>query len=108
MKNLTNRFLRYVSVNTQSDDSSLSCPSSLGQKKLAEILQQELIEVGLNNVTLDENGYLTARLLSNVDYKVPSIGFIAHMDTAPDASGENVKPNCSGQAFLATKFKALQ
>ena len=93
MKNLTNRFLRYVSVNTQSDDSSLSCPSTLGQKKLAEVLQQELIEIGLNNVTLDENGYLTARLLSNVDYKVPSIGFIAHMDTAPDASGENVKPN---------------
>ncbi|WP_028864604.1 peptidase T [Psychromonas aquimarina] len=91
MQNLVQRFLNYVSVDTQSDDQITTCPSSCGQLKLAEILKQELIAVGLSDVVLDDKGYLTAKLAANVDYDVPAIGFIAHMDTAPDASGKNVK-----------------
>ena len=92
MNNLVERFLRYVTFDTQSNPSQLRCPSSEGQRFFAEALKQELIELGLSDVSLDDNGYLMARLPSNVDYPVPAIGFIAHMDTAPDASGQNVMP----------------
>ncbi|MCG9682172.1 peptidase T [Vibrio sp. Isolate23] len=92
MNELIQRFLRYVTFNTQSNPSSSKCPSSEGQRTFAQFLQQELIELGLSDVSLDENGYLMAKLPSNVDYDVPAIGFVAHMDTAPDASGKNVKP----------------
>lgn len=60
--------------------------------RFAELLKQEMLDLGLSDVTLDEHGYLMAKLPSNVDYDVPPIGFIAHMDTAPDASGKNVNP----------------
>lgn len=92
MDKLIERFLRYVSFETQSNSSVAHCPSSEGQRVLAEQLKKELIELDLCDVELDENGYLTARLPSNVDHDVPAIGFIAHMDTAPDASGKDVKP----------------
>ncbi|MFM2586997.1 peptidase T [Vibrio sp. TBV020] len=92
MNELVERFLRYVTFDTQSNPSNLSCPSSPGQLAFAEFLKQEMIELGLSDVSLDSNGYLMARLPSNVDYEVPAIGFIAHMDTAPDASGQDVKP----------------
>ncbi|GAB2651981.1 peptidase T [Vibrio panuliri] len=92
MDNLVNRFLRYVTFDTQSNPANALCPSSKGQFTFAYQLQKELTELGLSDVTLDDNGYLMARLPSNVDYSVPAIGFIAHMDTAPDASGANVKP----------------
>ncbi|NVD07804.1 peptidase T [Vibrio sp. JPW-9-11-11] len=92
MNELVQRFLRYVTFNTQSNPANSSCPSSEGQMTFAQFLKQELIELGLSDVSLDSNGYLMARLPSNVDYAVPAIGFIAHIDTAPDASGENVKP----------------
>ncbi|MBW3696104.1 peptidase T [Vibrio sp. T187] len=92
MKNLVDRFIRYVTFDTQSNPSNSHCPSSSGQLVLAEELKKELLELGLENVCLDENGYLTALLPSNVEHSVPAIGFIAHMDTAPDASGKNVKP----------------
>ncbi|MEF1254919.1 peptidase T [Vibrio sp. M260112] len=91
MNELVQRFLRYVTFNTQSNPNHLACPSSEGQMTFAQFLKQELIELGLSNVSLDSNGYVMAKLPSNVDYPVPAIGFIAHMDTAPDASGENVK-----------------
>lgn len=93
MQNLVNRFLKYVAIDTQSNESSNSCPSSPGQFKFAQLLQQELINLGLSDVELDNNGYLSARLPANIDDDVPTIGFIAHMDTAPDASGKNVQPN---------------
>ena len=92
MNELVQRFLRYVAFNTQSNPANSSCPSSEGQMTFAQFLKQELVESGLSDVSLDSNGYLMARLPSNVEYEVPAIGFIAHMDTAPDASGENVTP----------------
>ncbi|MGR5176389.1 peptidase T [Vibrio mediterranei] len=92
MTNLIDRFLKYVTFDTQSDPSQGCCPSSKGQIQFAQFLKQELTDLGLTNVTLDDNGYVMATLPSNVDYDVPAIGFIAHMDTAPDASGANVKP----------------
>ncbi|MGR5219237.1 peptidase T [Vibrio parahaemolyticus] len=92
MTNLIDRFLKYVTFDTQSDPSQGCCPSSKGQTQFAQFLKQELTDLGLTNVTLDDNGYVMATLPSNVDYDVPAIGFIAHMDTAPDASGANVKP----------------
>ncbi|MGF1759805.1 peptidase T [Photobacterium sagamiensis] len=92
MDKLIERFLRYVSFDTQSDSSVAHCPSTGGQTVLAEQLKKELIELELCDVELDEHGYLMARLPSNVEHDVPCIGFIAHMDTAPDASGKEVKP----------------
>lgn len=92
MNELVQRFLRYVTFDTQSNPSNPACPSSEGQLTFAQFLQQELIDLGLSDVSLDANGYLMAKLPSNLDYDVPAIGFIAHMDTAPDASGKNVKP----------------
>ncbi|KII76718.1 peptidase T [Vibrio renipiscarius] len=92
MNNLVERFLRYVTFDTQSNPNELRCPSSEGQLTFAQALKLELIELGLSKVSLDDNGYLMACLPSNVDYPVPAIGFVAHMDTAPDASGKHVKP----------------
>ncbi|MDF2152755.1 peptidase T [Vibrio sp. CAU 1672] len=92
MKHLVDRFLRYVRFDTQSNPYQSSCPSSPGQLKFAELLKQEMVDLGLSDVSLNESGYLMAKLPSNVDYDVPAIGFIAHMDTAPDASGNDVKP----------------
>lgn len=92
MKDLVERFLRYVSIDTQSNPSAPQCPSTEKQFNLAKQLIAELTELELSDVSLDDNGYVMARLPSNVDYDVPAIGFVAHMDTAPDASGENVKP----------------
>ncbi|EDK30833.1 peptidase T [Vibrionales bacterium SWAT-3] len=92
MEKLVERFLNYVTFDTKSDPSNQQCPSSPGQITFAEALKSELIALDLVDVSLDENGYLMAKLPSNVDFPVPAIGFVAHMDTAPDASGANVKP----------------
>ncbi|MEZ9105624.1 peptidase T [Vibrio cyclitrophicus] len=92
MEKLVERFLNYVTFDTKSDPSNQQCPSSPGQNTFAEVLKSELVALGLADVSLDKNGYLMAKLPSNVDYAVPAIGFVAHMDTAPDASGVNVKP----------------
>jgi len=92
MNNLVERFLGYVSFDTQSNEANSSCPSSSGQLVLAAHLKQEMIDLGLVDVTLDENGYLMARLPSNQNADIPAFGLIAHMDTAPDASGKDVKP----------------
>ncbi|MEZ9063345.1 MULTISPECIES: peptidase T [unclassified Vibrio] len=92
MEKLVERFLNYVTFDTKSDPSNQQCPSSPGQITFAEALKLELVALDLVDVSLDDNGYLMAKLPSNVDYDVPAIGFVAHMDTAPDASGANVKP----------------
>ena len=86
------RFLKYVTFDTQSDENTGVTPSTAKQMFFAKYLQQELQELGLEDITLDENGYLFATLPANVDRPIPVIGFIAHMDTSPDMSGENVKP----------------
>lgn len=86
------RFLEYVTFDTQSDESTGVTPSTPKQMVFAQYLKTELEELGLKDISLDENGYLFATLPSNVDHEVPVVGFIAHMDTSPDMSGENVKP----------------
>lgn len=90
--NITDRFLHYISYNTQSSENSTTTPSTDKQMAFARILQQELINEGLQDVVLDELGYLYATLPSNTTKSVPTIGFIAHLDTSPDASGANVHP----------------
>ena len=91
MEALLSRFLRYVAVDTQSDEESDSQPSAAGEWDLLKLLQQELLSMGVE-ATLDEYGYVMASLPSNVGEGVPAIGFIAHVDTSPDASGRDVKP----------------
>ncbi|MBR5661286.1 MAG: peptidase T [Bacteroidales bacterium] len=91
MENILDRFLRYVSVDTQSDENSESQPSTAKQLNLLSMLRDELLAMGLE-ATLDEYGYVMASIPSNINQKVPTIGFIAHVDTAPDASGANIKP----------------
>lgn len=89
---LIERFLKYVSFDTQSNEESGVTPSTPGQMVFAKFLKEELESLGLEEVTLDENGYLFATLPANTDKPVPTIGFIAHMDTSPDMSGKEVKP----------------
>lgn len=89
---LTERFLKYVSFDTQSSENSETTPSTEKQRVFAEYLRQELTDEGLSNIYLDDLGYLYATLPANTDKKVPTVGFIAHMDTSPDASGKGVKP----------------
>ncbi len=92
MSKVQNRFIRYAKIDTQSDPNSDACPSTKKQLHLAKELIKELNALGLEDVSLDENGYVMATLPSNIDREVPVIGFIAHMDTAPDASGHGVNP----------------
>ncbi len=89
---LLERFLKYVSFDTQSDDSTGVTPSTPGQMIFVQYLKTELEELGLEEITLDENGYLFATLPANTDKVIPTIGFIAHVDTSPDMSGKNVRP----------------
>ena len=91
MEKILDRFLRYVSVDTQSDENSESQPSSAKQLDLLRMLRNELTAMGVE-ATLDEYGYVMATVPSNIDKKVPAVGFIAHVDTSPDASGANVRP----------------
>lgn len=89
---IVERFLKYVSFDTQSAEDAGKTPSTDKQLKLAEYLKQELTELGMTEVELDANGYVYATLPANTDKPLPTIGFIAHMDTSPDCSGANVKP----------------
>src|SRR5688572_1465952 len=86
------RFLRYVTIDTQSDPHSKTKPSTDKQKNLGRVLVQELLEIGLRDAHMDEFGYVYATIPSNTTKQVPVICFCAHMDTAPDCSGANVKP----------------
>lgn len=92
-KHLVDRFLRYVKVDTQSSEETADrCPSTDKQFSLAHLLKEEMEAMGLEDVLLDEHGYLYATLPANVDKPVPTVGFIAHMDTSPDFTGKEVKP----------------
>lgn len=92
MSKLIDRFLNYVAFETTSNEESGVTPSTPGQMVLAKYLKEELESLGLQEVFLDDNGYLYATLPANTDKQVPVVGFIAHMDTAPDMSGKNVTP----------------
>lgn len=89
---LVDRFLHYVSFDTQSDELTNMTPSTPGQMIFAKALEKELQRMGLSEITLDENGYLMATLPANTDKGLPTVGFIAHLDTSPDMSGRNVSP----------------
>ncbi len=91
MEKILDRFLRYVAIDTQSDENSESQPSTAKQLDLLKLLCEELNEMGVE-ATLDEYGYVMGSIPSNIDKKVPAIGFISHVDTSPDASGKDVKP----------------
>jgi tripeptide aminopeptidase len=101
---VTERFLRYVTIDTQSDPSSVSFPSTEKQKDLGRLLVDELLAMGVTDAHLDEYGYVYATIPSNTDKKVPVICFCSHMDTAPDCSGKDVKPivhkNYQGQDLM--------
>lgn len=110
MKNdILERFIRYAKIDTQSDDTSATCPSSLKQLDLAKLLLEELKQIGVKELDLDEHGYLMATIPSNTDKKVPVIGFMAHLDTSPDMSGTNVNPqvinNYDGSDIVLNKEK---
>ncbi len=89
---LLERFLKYVSIHTTSDENTGLVPSTPQQMEFAKILAEELKAMGMQDVSLDKKGYLMATLPSNIDKDVPTVGFISHLDTSPDMSGKNVKP----------------
>jgi tripeptide aminopeptidase len=107
MYHIKDRFTKYIKIDTQSDPNNEAFPSTEKQWNLAKILVEDLKEIGLQNITLDDNCYIMATLPSNVNYKVPTIGFIAHMDTSPDYSGTNVNPqihkNYDGKDIVLNK-----
>ncbi len=88
---ITDRFLRYIKFETTSDEHTDQCPSTNGQNILAEALKTELIEIGVTDAEVSKDGYVYATIESNTDENIPTVGFIAHMDTSPDASGKDVK-----------------
>lgn len=92
MSFLVEKFLEYVEIDTTPDSKSQSCPSSELQWNLAKIIVKDLEEIGLVNISLDKNGYIMGTLPSNTEKNIPTIGFIAHMDTAPSFNGKEVKP----------------
>lgn len=101
---VTDRFLSYVAFDTQSDELTNMTPSTPGQMVFAEYLKEELHKMGLEDISLDENGYLMATLPANCDSPAPVVGFIAHLDTSPDMSGKHVRPRIvkdyNGEAII--------
>ncbi|WP_440066567.1 peptidase T [Tenacibaculum discolor] len=106
-QHIIDRFVKYVTIDTESDPNNPAFPSTEKQWDLAKVLEKELKEIGMEDVELDENCYLMATLPSNLDYEVPTIGFVAHVDTSPDFTGANVKPqiheNYDGKDILLNK-----
>jgi len=111
MHPIVNRFLKYIQIDTQSDPNNPEFPSTEKQWDLAYVLVEELKTIGMQDVTLDENCYIMATLPSNIDNKVPTIGFVAHIDTSPDFSGTNVTPkiheNYDGKDIVLNKEKNI-
>ncbi len=110
-KSLLNRFLRYVRIHTSSDPQSDTFPSTAGQMKFAVILAEELESLGLSEVEMDINGYVTATIPANIPGNLPVTGFVAHMDTSPDFSGERVNPQLvecyDGQPVVLNREKNI-
>jgi len=104
---VVDRFLKYVKFDTESSTETGTTPSTPGQIVLARELEKELHEMGLEDISLDDKGYIMATLPANIDKKVPAIGFVAHMDTSPDLTGKNVNPqivkNYDGKDILLSK-----
>lgn len=110
-QHITQRFLKYVTIDTESDPNNPAFPSTEKQWDLAKVLEQELKDIGLQDVVLDENCYIMATLPSNLNYDVPTIGFVAHIDTSPDFTGKNVHPqiieNYDGKDIILNKEKNI-
>ncbi|MFV0247388.1 MAG: peptidase T [Tenacibaculum sp.] len=110
-QHILNRFVRYAKIDTQSNADNLTFPSTKKQWNLAKVLEKELKDIGMKEVRLDKNCYLTASLPSNTNKEVPTIGFIAHIDTSPDYTGFNVKPqvhpNYNGGDIVLNKQRNL-
>ena len=110
-QDLIKRFISYVIVDTESDPESETTPSSVKQWDLANALVKELKEIGLEDVTIDENAYIMATLPSNVAHEVPTIGFVSHFDTTPDFTGKDVKPqiieNYDGKDIVLNKAENI-
>lgn len=92
MQHIIDRFISYVTIDTESDANSTTTPSTKKQLVLANLLVKELKTIGLQDVTIDKNGYVMATLPSNIDHDAPTIGFVSHYDTSPDFTGKDVKP----------------
>jgi tripeptide aminopeptidase len=111
MEKLVERFIKYVKVNTQSDDKSSTFPSTPAQTEFMHELAAELKQIGMEEVEVDENSYLTATLPSNIENSVPVIGFIAHVDTSPDFTARDVKPRIfekyMGKAMVLNEKKNI-
>ena len=90
--NIVDRFINYAKIDTQSDENNTETPSTKKQFDLARLVEQEMKDIGLEDVSLDDKCYLMGTLPSNIDKEVPTIGFVAHFDTSPDMSGKDVKP----------------
>ncbi|MRT94035.1 peptidase T [Ancylomarina sp. 16SWW S1-10-2] len=107
MTEVVNKFIKYVQFDTESDTQTGLTPSTPGQMFLAQELVKELEEMGMSDISLDQNGYVMAILPSNMDKKIPTVGFVAHMDTSPDLTGKNVKPqfveNYDGEDIVLNK-----
>ena len=108
MDKVVERFVKYIGIDTKSDENSNSIPSTKGQLKLGKLLAEELKGLGLRDVKQDEYGYIYATLKSNIDKKVPTIGFISHLDTCPDLDGKCVSPKIfvyeGGDIKLSEKY----
>ncbi|MCM1320419.1 MAG: peptidase T [Muribaculaceae bacterium] len=108
---LVDRFLEYVKFDTQSDELTNMTPSTPGQMIFAQFLEGELRKMGLQDISLDDNGYLMATLPANIDKEVPTVGFIAHLDTSPDMSGRHVNPrivkNYDGQPITLNEKEGI-
>lgn len=111
MNHLANRFLKYARIHTTSDPASATFPSTARQTDFANLLSDELKELGFSEVEVDGNGYVTATVPATTEKDVPVIGFIAHMDTSPDFNGENVRPvihrNYNGQPLVLNEEKGI-
>ena len=110
-ENLLNRFLTYVKIDSQSDPNSDTTPSTDKQWEIANLLKNELEDIGMSEVSIDDNAYIMATLPSNVEIEVPYIGFVSHFDTTPDYSGKDVKPqiheNYNGKDIVLNKDKNM-
>ncbi|WPC39322.1 peptidase T [Clostridium sp. JS66] len=111
MSKVVERFIKYVKYDTRSDEDSITHPTTSGQLELGKELVKELEEIGMEDICLDENGYIMATLPANIDKDVPVVGFIAHMDTSPQVSGTNVKPkfveNYNGEYIILNEEKNI-
>ena len=110
-QHILNRFISYVTIDTESDPNSETTPSSAKQWDLANKLYDELIAIGMSEVTIDDNAYIMATLPSNVAHEVPTIGFISHFDTSPDFTAANVKPqiieNYNGKDIILSEAENI-